>query len=432
MISPLLRVGILLLLLVGNLSGEEPLVATKPVRQIDFRDPVPYGLQPVAYGTGTLTDPVSLLNEQLIQQKRELKFDPEWGYLREVLKQLQLPESSQLMVYSRTALNPRIINPDNPRVVYFNDDVYLGWVPGSRSMELASIDPLRGTIFYELDLKASAKPRFVRSDRCLACHAGDSSLRVPGLLVRSFLTDDHGRPISGYSQISHDKPLEKRWGGWYVTGTHGDMLHLGNVFGRETIEEFRTNPALRANLTRVDQFFDTTKYLSPHSDLVAHLVLDHQVHAHNLITRVGMEYQLGLESDARQRLVRYLLFLDEAPLTAPVKGTSGYQDWFARQGKRDSQGRSLKDFDLKTRLFQYRLSYLIYTDGFQKMPAGARLRILKDIYEFLNANDSTLKADWDVEPQNFPIAERQVILQIVAETLDELPEFWKTTAVSSK
>ncbi|MEQ9068273.1 MAG: hypothetical protein RLO18_16175, partial [Gimesia chilikensis] len=379
------------------MSGEEPLVATKPVRQIDFRDPVPYGLQPVAYGTGTLTDPVSLLNEQLIQQKRELKFDTEWGYLREVLKQLQLPESSQLMVYSRTALNPRIINPDNPRVVYFNDDVYLGWVPGARSMELASIDPLRGTIFYELDLKASAKPRFVRSDRCLACHAGDSSLRVPGLLVRSFLTDDHGRPISGYSQISHDKPLEKRWGGWYVTGTHGDMLHLGNVFGRETIEEFRTNPALRANLTHVDQFFDTTKYLSPDSDLVAHLVLDHQVHAHNLITRVSMEYQLGLESDARQRLVRYLLFLDEAPLTAPVKGTSGYQDWFACQGKRDSQGRSLKDFDLKTRLFQYRLSYLIYTDGFQKMPAGPRLRILKDIYEFLNADDSTLKADWDVE-----------------------------------
>lgn len=432
MISPLLRVGSLLLLMVGNLSGEEPLVATKPVRQIDFRDPVPYGLQPVAYGTGTLTDPVTLLNEQLIQHNRELKFDTEWGYLREVLKQLHLPESSQLMVYSRTALNPRIINPDNPRVVYFNDDVYLGWVPGARSMELASIDPLRGTIFYELDLKASAKPRFVRSDRCLACHAGDSSLRVPGLLVRSFLTDDHGRPISGYSQISHDKPLEKRWGGWYVTGTHGDMLHLGNVFGRETIEEFRTNPALRANLTHVDQFFDTTKYLSPHSDLVAHLVLDHQVHAHNLITRVGMEYQLGLESDARQRLVRYLLFLDEAPLTTPVKGTSGYQDWFARQGKRDSQGRSLKDFDLKTRLFQYRLSYLIYTDGFQKMPAGARLRILKDIYEFLNADDSTLKADWDVEPQNFPIAERQAILQIVAETLDELPEFWKTAAVSTK
>lgn len=432
MISPLLRVGILLLLLVGNLSGEEPLVATKPVRQIDFRDPVPYGLQPIAYGTGTLTDPVTLLNEQLVQQNRELKFDTEWGYLREVLKQLQLPESSQLMVYSRTALNPRIINPDNPRVVYFNDDVYLGWVPGARSMELASIDPLRGTIFYELDLKASAKPRFVRSDRCLACHAGDSSLRVPGLLVRSFLTDDHGRPISGYSQISHDKPLEKRWGGWYVTGTHGDMLHLGNVFGRETIEEFRTNPALRGNLTHVDQFFDTTKYLSPHSDLVAHLVLDHQVHAHNLITRVGMEYQMGLESDARQRLVRYLLFLDEAPLTAPVKGTSGYQEWFARQGKRDSQGRSLKDFELKTRLFQYRLSYLIYTDGFQKMPAGARLRILKDIYEFLNADNSMLKADWDVEPQNFPITERQAILQIVAETLDKLPEFWKTIAVSTK
>ncbi|QDT29026.1 hypothetical protein Enr10x_43750 [Gimesia panareensis] len=426
----LLTSGILLILLVGFTKGEEPLVApkpAKPLKQIDFRAPVPYGLKPVEYGTGPLTDPVTQLNEQLARQKRELKFDPDWGYLRDVLRQLEIPESSQLMVYSKTALNPRIINPENPRVVYFNDDVYLGWVPGAKSMELASLDPVRGTIFYELKLEATARPRFVRSERCLACHAGDSSSRVPGLLVRSFVTDDHGRPISGYSQITHDKPLEKRWGGWYVTGTHGEMTHLGNLFGRETIAESKTNPALRTNLTHVDQFFDTSKYLNPHSDLVAHLILDHQVQAHNLITRVSMEHQLGLESDARQRLVRYLLFLDEARLTAPVKGTTDYQSWFSGQGKRDSRGRSLKDFDLKTRLFQYRLSYLIYTDSFNQMPAAVRTRVLQDIYEFLNADAATLVKEWDVDPENFPHPERTAILQIVAETLQPLPDFWKTS-----
>jgi hypothetical protein len=425
----LLTTGILLTLLVSVARAEEPLVApkpTKPLKQIDFRDPVPYGLPPVEYGSGEFTDPVTLLNGQLTRHTRELNFDPEWGYLRDVLRQLEIPESSQLMVYSKTALNPRIINPENPRVVYFNDDVYLGWVPGAKSMELASVDPVRGTIFYELDLKPTANPRFVRSGRCLACHAGDSSSRVPGLLVRSFLTDGHGRPISGYSQITHDKPLEKRWGGWYVTGTHGDMLHLGNLFGREIIEESKANPALRANLTQINSFFDTTKYLTPHSDLVAHLIFDHQVHGHNLITRVSMESQLGLESDARQRLVRYLLFLDEAALTAPVKGTTEYQNWFSRQGKRDSRGRSLKDFDLKSRLFRYRLSYLIYTDGFNQMPTAARSRVLADVFEFLNASDTALKAAWDVDPENFPRDEREAILQIVAETLQPLPEFWKT------
>lgn len=291
-------------------------------------------------------------------------------------------------------------------------------------MEFAAVDPLKGTIFYELAVKASNEPRFMRSERCLACHGGDSSLRIPGLLVRSFLTDQHGRPISGYSQISHDKPLEKRWGGWYVTGTHADMTHLGNLFNRDAIEEAKTNPALRSNLKHIDQFVDTSKYLNPHSDLVAHLILDHQVHGHNLITRASMEQQLGLRSDVEQQLVRYLLFLDEAPLAGPLQGTTDYQTSFEQSGKRDARGRSLKDFDLQTKLFRHRLSYLIYTDSFKKMPSAARFRILKNIYAFLTAPAAELEPSWDVDPDAFPVQERQAILQIVTETLDNLPEFW--------
>ncbi|MCB1321603.1 MAG: hypothetical protein KDK34_15215, partial [Leptospiraceae bacterium] len=181
----------------------------------------------------------------------------------------------------------------------------------------------------------------------------------------------------------------------------------------------------RANLEFLDPFVDTSKYLNPHSDLVAHLILDHQVHGHNLITRVSMEQQLGLKSDVEDRLLRYILFLDEAELAGPVKGTTDYQAWFEKQGKRDAQGRSLKDFDLKTRLFRYRLSYLIYTDSFNKMPAPARLRILREVYAFLNATDAELEQAWDIIPSRFPLSERQAIQQIVAETLPDLPDFWK-------
>jgi len=414
--------------LLPQVFAQEPLIARKPietVKEIEFRDPIPFGLAPVEYGTGKLSEPVSAMDRKLKDRTFKLKYDSEWGYLRDVLKSLNIPESSQLMVFSKTALNPRLIKPTNPRVVYFNDDVYVGWVPGARAMELASVDPLRGSIFYELEDKAVEQPRFVRSERCLSCHGGSSSLRIPGLLVRSFLTDLHGRPISGYSQISHDKILSKRWGGWYVTGTHADMVHLGNLFGKEVIEESKTNPAYRANLEHIDPFVDTSKYLTPHSDLVAHLILDHQVHGHNLITRVSMEQQLGLRSDVEARLLRYLLFLDEAELAGPLKGTTDYQTWFEKQAKRDSHGRSLKDFDLKTRLFRFRLSYLIYTDSFSKMPAAARSRILREIYSFLNASDAELKQAWEVRPADFPLQERQAIVQIVAETLENLPDFWK-------
>lgn len=413
-----------------ELRAQSPLIAPKPtriesVKEIEFRDPIPFGLKPVEYGKGKLSDPVTEMNNRLEKQTLKLEYDAEWGYLREVLKALEIPEASQLMVYSKTALNPRLIKPGNPRVIYFNDDVYVGWVPGSRAMEIASVDPLRGSIFFEMDQKPADQPRFVRSERCLSCHAGGSSLRVPGLLVRSFLTDQHGRPISGYSQISHDKPLQKRWGGWYVTGTHGDMVHLGNVFGKAAIEESKADPAYRANLKQIDQFVDTVKYMNPHSDLVSHLIFDHQVHGHNLITRASMEQQLGLRSDVEDRLVRYLLFMDEAEITSPLKGTTAYRSWFEEQGKRDSQGRSLKEFDLKTKLFRYRLSYLIYTDSFSKMPEPSRLRILQKVYSFLNTTDAELDQIWEVSPENFPLEERQAIIQIVAETLHNRPGFWK-------
>ena len=35
------------------------------------------------------------------------------------------------------------------------------------------------------------------------------------------------------SSITHCSPLTDRWGGWYVTGTHGDQAHRGNLIGAQ-------------------------------------------------------------------------------------------------------------------------------------------------------------------------------------------------------
>ena len=71
-------------------------------------------------------------------------------------------------------------------------------------------------------------------------------------------------------------------------------------------------------------------------------------------------------------LVDYLLFVDEAPLKRPVRGTSGFAERFAAAGPRDAQGRSLRDFDLQRRLFKYPCSYMIYSEAFDALPATAK------------------------------------------------------------
>jgi hypothetical protein len=238
-------------------------------------------------------------------------------------------------------------------------------------------------------------------------------------MVRSFVTDARGKPISGYSRVTHETAFRKRWGGWYVTGTHGEQPHSGNIFGDDLRERARKEPLVRVNLTDLSPFFDTDAYLTPHSDIVAHLVLDHQSHGHNLLTRVNYEARLGRRSDAEERLVRYLLFVDEAPLEAPVAGTSGYADWFERQGPRDSRGRSLRQFDLKTRLFKYRLSFLIHTEAFRALPADAKSRVYARLWEILSGRDAS--ADFAA----IAAEERRAIVEVLRDTQPDLPDEWK-------
>lgn len=387
-------------------------------RAIPITERLPYGLPPVDYSRKSdVDDPVARLNRRLGTGRSRLRFNGPNGYLKSLLAELNIPVESQLLVYSKTALNQRLIGPQRPRAIYFNDDVYVAWVPGAAALEIATADPLKGANFYTLPQSAEKPPRFEREESCLACHAGRTTMSIPGHMVRSFLVRDSGKPVSGYSRITHDTDYAKRWGGWYVTGK-GTLAHLGNLVGEKQNRRHREEPRVNGNITDLAGHFNTRDYLSSHSDVVAHLVLDHQAHGHNLITRVAMEHRFGRRSDAEKQLALYLLFAAEPPLTSPLRGTTRFQTVFEKRGPRDRRGRSLRQFNLKTRLFQYRLSYLIYSKSFDGLPRPARLRVLRRLWNILTERDQSIPR------ARFPARERRAIREIVADTKTDLPAYW--------
>ncbi len=382
-------------------------VQADPPRAIALTDPLPYGTDTIDYFNEDTADVLALWRQTVDLDTDPLKTHPSRGYLDGLLAALDIPISSQMLVFTKTALNPRLISPQTPRAIYFNDDVSIGWVPGAESLEIAAVDPERGVIFSTLAQPHAEVERslvFRREQRCLACHAGSATLKVPGGVIKSFHPDKNGKPIQGYSRVTHELDFHKRFGGWYVTGRHGDADHRGNAFGEIT------KSTHRMNLTRLDSLVDTSPYPSPHSDIVAQLVFHHQMHGWNLLIRAGMEHRLNRRSDVEEKLLRYLLFIDEAPLPAAVTGTSDFTREFTVRGKTDSQGRSLREFDLKTRVFRYRMSYLIDSQAFEGLPTPVQQRLAKRLADILTQPDCESPFD------RLPFAERTAIWEILCDT----------------
>ncbi|MGH7126987.1 MAG: hypothetical protein ACREJB_12965 [Planctomycetaceae bacterium] len=369
-------------------------------------DRLPFGRAPIDYHSTAADDAVARLVERIEAGEIKLQKHETLGFLPAVLDALRVPVESQLLVFSKTALNQQLVGPETPRAVYFNDEIFVARVPGAATIELAAIDPLKGTIFYELHSGADGRAQVQRSGRCIACHAGAGTLHVPGLIVRSFLTDATGKPTTGHSQVTHSTPLEKRWAGWYVTGQTGNAeFGMRNAELANAVSKTTPHSALRTP--------HSDQYPAGTSDIVAHLVLNHQAHGLNLIIRAGFEARLGQRSDVEDRLVRYLLFADEAALPGPVGKSSEYAAWFQTQGPRDSRGRSLRQLDLHTRLFRYRMSYLIYSRAFDGLPVDVRDRLYQRLWDALTTAD------------HIPTEERQAIIEILRETKPELPEYWR-------
>ena len=388
---------------------------TSGFERISIDERLPYAQQPIDYRGEFSADAVARLSEQIDRGTVQLQFDESRGYLRSLLSALDVPVESQLLVFSKTALHPRLVTPKNPRAVYFNDNVSVTWTPGASTLEIAADDPRKGSLFYVVHQDSNRPPQPVRTNRCLTCHVSESTLQVPGWMLRSYVTDKSGRPTSGYGHLTHATEIKKRWGGWYVTTSLDlEQQHRGNRFG----EPDKTGHITDDEVTDLSHFLDIARYPTPHSGLVAHLVLDHQAHGKNLITRVAYEAQLNRKSDAEEQLVRYLFFADEAPLAANGGRPSQYAEWFQRQGPFDQQGRSLRQFDLETRLFRHRLSYLIYSSVFEGLPASVKQNIYNRLWQVLTAEDSS------PEFAHLDADERAAIIEIVKATKDNLPDAW--------
>ena len=385
----------------------------------------------IRYSSGPVSDPVATLNERLVAGTATLTFEPGNGYLRSVLRALDVPTESQALVFSQTSLQGSLINMHNPRAVFFNDRVSVGWVRGGKLLEVAAVDPRQGVIFYAIDQQRSASPRFTRDNQCLSCHLSPSwdTLGVPGLLLMSMnpLPDDPNAYASGFNTV-HGSPLEQRWGGWWVTGDPGGAPHMGNVPVLSADNKRRIASPTRP-LKSVEGLFDLTGYPTPYSDVVAQLVLAHQARMTNMITRMGWEARLAAMTpspdatsrvrEAARDLVDYLLFVDEVPLSRPVRGTSGFAEMFAALGPRDSQGRSLRQFDLQKRLFRHPCSYLIYSEAFDALP-----RLAKDA---VYARLQTVLAGADPAPRYrvLTAADRRAVIDILRATKPDLAAILK-------
>lgn len=407
-------------------------LATQTLPAQDFEQ------EPIRYSQAEPSNCVSRLIDQLKSCDAKLEFDEQFGYLRSLLTALDVPTTSQVLVFSKTSFQRHRIGPRTPRALYFNDDVYIGYCHEGDVLEISAVDPDLGAVFYTLEQDAELAPRFRRqTDNCLICHGSSQTKEVPGHVVRSVFSDAAGLPVlsSGTYRVDQTTPLKNRWGGWYVTGTHGDQQHLGNLIVRGRMDRDRVDNSAGLNLVTLEGRFDTSKYLTPHSDIAALMVLEHQTDAQNLITRASfltkqaMHYQASLNRElkepadhmwdstksriksAGEPLVEYLLMSGEAELSAPIRGTSGFAEEFAQRGPLDSKGRSLRDLDLNTRLFKYPCSYLVYSPSFAALPCEVKDYVQRRMREVLRGEDKSEKF------QHLSAADRQAIGEILAETL---------------
>lgn len=407
--------------------------------------------KPILYSTTKPTDRVQQLADALASGNHSLEWNESNGYLDSILKELDVPVSSQCLVFSKTSLQVSRITPKTPRAIYFSDDIYLGWVQKGNVIEISAADPKLGATFYSLKQEKREPPVLIRETaRCLQCHGAMHTRGRPGHIVRSVFPNQTGMPeySLGTSLTSHLSEFGERFGGWYVTGNHGKLRHRGNVWLPETKRTAHGSPQdpadldfeSGANLEDLDSILDTSAYLSPHSDIVAMMVLQHQVYMHNLITEASFAGQqtaydmrvmnemfdrpADYESDstrrrydsAAERVVKGLLFCDEASLTSPIRGSSKFASEFENRGPFDARGRSLRQFDLESRMFKYPCSFLVYSDSFRQLPD----RILSCIQERL---DLILSGkDESGEYEHLTAADRVAIKEILLETNVLKPE----------
>jgi hypothetical protein len=403
---------------------------------------------PIRYSATAPKDPIAKLEARLHSGDLKLPGDDRAKFER-LLRELDIPVESQVIVFAKTSFQRDRIKPSTPRAIFFNDEVYLGWVPGGL-FEVASMDPELGPIFYGFDPHEETVPnkaRFGRDEDCLRCHGGQFVRGIPSVFVRSVHSDEGGDPLLkfGSEVVDHRTPFNDRWGGWYVTGLHGQALHRGNVFVREEKGELVADYRRGANVTNLAPYFDVRPHLTNTSDIVALMVMEHQLATQNALTKAAfaarrmLHYQQSVQRDlkevvseeptydsvrrvienAAQDVVDHLLFKDEAPLPpGGIQGSPGFQKVFTARGKRTPAGESLRDLELKQRLFRNRCSYLIDSPQFLALPKALKERIYARLAKALQPVEP------DARYAYLPAEERARIVAVLRENHRGLPANW--------
>ena len=402
-----------------------------------------YELEPHGYFSKDAKDPTTLLMKRI--QRGEVLITEANGkpLVERFLKELKLDKDTQVLVFSKTSLQRRAVSYNNPRAIYFNESVYLGWMPNGR-IEIASFDPELGPLFYfqrQLDDKTS--PLFVRTRSCLGCHAGDATNFLPGSLGQSVYPDRSGRPlrtIDDYRRSGHHIPFRQRYGGWFVSGNHGAMRHMGNAIATRESGKLSLDREQFANLEKLDRFFRPESYPAPGSNIAALLVFDHQVTMHHRLVEAAYRARQSLfdskldpgETDVsklakgrsmeefmegRDKVIDYMLFREESTIPK-VSCDPGFRRAFTANRLPDPKKRSLKDLRLDGRIFENRCSYMIYSPTFEHLPPLLKGAIYRRIHEILTAKKPVEGFEYLEQD------EKQRILEILHATKDDLPAGW--------
>ena len=400
-----------LLLGVGAALGKEP----------GFDQP------PHDYWQRPLGDRFTRLKDEVEAGRAVLDGSGEKAFLLSLLRALEVPASSQMLVFSTTSLQLRLITPANPRALFFNEDVYVGYIPGGR-IEVVSLDPALGGIYYIFDIPRGAEPlRVERSNRCMNCHAAEETGFVPGLVIKSVIPGVRGGSLDSYrhGETGHGVPFAERFGGWYLTGAENFAPHLGNAIGQLSPAGLTKYPLVPG------EHFDFARYPVASSDVLPQLLHEHQIgfvnravaatyHTRALLANGPLDDAAIAQLDSLARdFTRYLLFADEAPLPAGgVACEAAFKADFLRTRLTGPQGVALKDFDLRTRLFRYRCSYMIYGTAFAGLPGEFKQRVFRRLGEALDP------ARLDAEYAYLPAEEKQAIRGILRATVTDLPKGW--------
>jgi len=334
-------------------------------------------------------DPVGILSHRMEQGSVQLPFEGNYGYLPALLKALHVPVESQMAVFSKTSIQSLRIEPSNPRVLYFNDSVSVGWVRGG-FIELAAQDPGNGIRFYILQQRPDE--HLVRREDCVRCHQSAT------MQLRSVVSAVDGVP-SGGIDVDSRTPFSKLWGGWFVTGDAVPGGHMGNAF-LASGERYQLTPALNSKVSPASS-----------SDVVALMVFAHQMRMMNLLAH----------PDNIDELVDYLLFVDEAPLPGPIRGNSGFAEEFSATGPRDHLSRSLRQFDLEHRLMRYPCSYMIYTAAFDALRAATKEAIYRRMWSILSGK---LDEEAGGRYRKLSAGDRAAIIGILRDTKPDLPSWF--------